>query len=382
MLTVVLLEATSPPASPKGGVDTWALLSTIFGAIAALAVVSGFVYWIVKRGERKARALREQQVSKDVAEMGDSIGHLESVVAALAEEMHGRAPRPLVRFSLHDGPSISAVVDKAPIPTVDLASVIELERRAALSTLLPLSTPPRERGPSTAGPVTVSGFQKLAESMRGLGFGQQHYLPVTEEDHRAFEKSVEGYCASLKTFVDEWVTYLRARKAVVVLGIQVDNDGGAPAEDARIKLHFPDPFTQADWPEKPTRPQRPKFTPRENPAWSLGGYPFRVPYVSPLGRLPDIEPPNLTGPFYEEGSVVARYDYRSLPHHDAVKPDPLVVAVSDAGAYVIRWTVGARNLPQRVEGTLDLEIRHLEAEEAPVKTLADLLNAGRAHSRQ
>lgn len=380
MVALILLGATAPPAAPESGLDTWTLLSTIFGGIAALAVVSGFVYWIVKRGERKARALREQQVSKDVEEMGDSIGHLESVVAELANEMRGRIPRPLVRFSLRDGPSLSAVAVKVPVPTVDVDSIVESERRAALSTLLPVSRPVRE--PSSSGPITVGALQKLAESMKGFGYGQQRYLPVTEEDHRRFEQTVDEYCASLRTFVDEWATYLAVRKSIIVLGVQLDNDGGAPAEDARIKLYFPDPFTRRDWPEKPTRPQRPKFKPRENPAFSIGRYPLYAPYLPPLARLPDVSPPNLTGPFYEDGSVVVRYDYRSLPHHDPVKPDSLVVSIEDPGAYVIRWTVGARNLPQRAEGTLDLGIRHLEADAAPVKTLGELLNAGRTASRR
>ena len=94
----------------------------------------------------------------------------------------------------------------------------------------------------------------------------------------------------------------------------------------------------------------------------------------PRFDLPRIEPANLTGPFYEDGSVIVTYDYRSIPHHDPVKPDHMIVGVLEAGTYSVKWTVGAKNLARRAEGILRLEVRHEETPEpARVETLHQLL---------
>jgi hypothetical protein len=363
------------------GLDPVALIGAVFAGISALAVVIGAVYWLMKRRERAARAAREEQVSSDVAEMGDSIEHLESVVAALAEEMRGRTPQPLVRFLLSEGPSPGALAVKPSVPLVDIDAIVESERQAALSTLIPVEVPrpssPTRQGETAIDISTLETLEKLTKPARAFGFGQKH-LPVTEQDHDAFKAEVERYASDLRGFIDDWLAYLAASRLILLLHVQIDNDGGAPADEARIKLHFPDPCSKAAWPDKPERPKRPKFVRRESPFSRLGrDYP--LPYLPPV--TPRFEPPNvnLTGPFYEEGSVVVRYDYRSIPHHDPVKPDPFLIAIPEPGAFEVRWAVGAKNLSRPAEGILHLEVRHEEPDPSVRMTnLVDLLSAHRA----
>jgi hypothetical protein len=256
--------ATPPDIAASTGTD-WTLVLTVislaFAGISAMAVIVGAVYWFRTRQDRAERAGRERQVSADVSEMSDRIERLQEIVDILATEERGRRPEPSVALRTRDGPATHILIKKPGIPEVDLESIIDSERDAALDTLPPVANS------APTGDRTLAIVEQMAAASRFFGFGREQ-LPVTEDDHARFHDKVDKYEDDLRLFIERWVAYLEADRRVMVLSAQIENNGGAPAEDVRVRLRFPDPCVRADFPKKPERPARPKFSPRRNPLYS------------------------------------------------------------------------------------------------------------------
>ena len=343
-----------PPATPVVATDgpDWTLILTAIGTaaavISALAVIVALGYWLRTRKRRAARD--ELQVA-----MAEDIEQMQSVVAMIAAETQGRRPRPTVQFALDDGPSMSVVLTRQALRPVDADAIVEAEKRAALATLMPADPEPR-------------GFD-------AFGAYSGCYRRITEADREMFREDVEAYEKDLRRFLKNWISYRQFTQPIAVLLGHVDNNGGGPALDARVRFHFPDPFRKADWPERPVRPRRPKFERPENPIYSIG----RVRVPQPI-HIPKPDLPNLVGPFYEEGSVKVQFDFESIPHADPFKTPAFSVWCDKPGTYVITWTVHAANLSQPERGELVCEIRDEEPDETPISALADLLTERRTES--
>lgn len=371
---------TAPNAAESGSGVDWTLILTAVGTgaaiVSAIAVIAGFIYWLRKRGERAARALREETLISEVSEVSDGVVGLREVVAALAEEARSRRPQLIVRFITGDGPSPSALVVKRVPSHVDVEAILEAERRTLIAAMPPIV----EKHQSTSErrqPMTVDRLMRV-----NLGLGVDKYLPVTQEDHDAYQQQVEQYLGEIRDFVEEWAEFTARRRAVLVLTARIDNDGGGPAERSKLTLEFPSPCDRREVPLMPDRPGRPKFERRISPVWR-SQQPFRLGNVPFLTRLPhsaSTDParfhrPTRRGPFYEEGSLRVVFEFDEVPHHEPIETEAFEVGIPEPGQFPVKWRVGAANLSRPEEGTLYLEVRHEEA--PPVETLVDLLNAAR-----
>jgi hypothetical protein len=98
-----------------------------------------------------------------------------------------------------------------------------------------------------------------------------------------------------------------------------------------------------------------------------------------LPQIHDVRPIKLpsdhSGPHYKKGSLEVSYRYVSLPHHEPVVLDWLVVGIPEPGSYDICWTIGARNLPSLEEGTLQLKVEYDEPSPEPICTIGALTRA-------
>jgi hypothetical protein len=373
------------PIAASSGFDYWTVIPSLIGAI---AIVGGWCAWLLTRPERRRRSLREEQfrdqLGAEVAEMGDALADLKTMVTSLAEDMQGRAPRPQLRFATKQGPTSAVVVRIPGMPTVDIEHIVSAEREAARATrrplanqpIVPADTPKELRSALEA----MSKIESISKRALGSGFASAStkYLPVTDEDYATFEKELDKYEREVRSFVDDWLDYLSKRRFAIALTAQIDNGGGAPADKARVKIIFPNPCHETEWPERPKLPVRPKFKRRLNPlhhdyrlgALGLGAFPS-------LSRMPDVKPINFkrdhSGPNYREGSLTVSYDYDSLPHHDTVELDHFIVGIPEPGTYAVRWTIGAKNLVRLEEGTLEVEVIHEDADLRPVASLNDLV---------
>lgn len=377
---------TSAPVEASGGID-WMLILAVIGTAAALvsavAIIATGLYKWWKRKERAADARRDEQVAVDIAEMGDTITKLNTLVTSLADEVRGRAPRPQLRFRVKDAPSPSFFVRIAATPAVDVEAIVATERAAALATMPPRSTkPPSDvaRRPGTGVKVSrLQEFAKAAQLAGSSGLGQGKYAPITEEHRGEFESEVDNYEQRVRRWVGEWMDYLERRRLVVPLVVQVDNEGGAPAEDARIKLHFPSPCRSAELPTRPDLPVRPKFKRRLTPLYGALSVPsldygLRSPLYASRTHF-ELPNPNSSGPHYEDGSVRVSFWERTLPHHDTVRLDTIVVGVPEPGVYDVDWSIGAKNLAHLEQGTLQLEVKHEEQDPTPLTTIGELVKA-------
>lgn len=385
-------------AVPSGGGTDWtlvlAIIGTVAGAISAVAVLCGAVYWLRTRRARAERVQREQRLTVDVTEAGEAIGELSGLVTSLVEEVRGRSPHVQLRFRINGVPSQRAVAVIPAVPAVDADAIVQAERDAVLATRLPLGygAPSRPQKISATGSLpaasgALDALRAIQKTMGSLGFagGQEKYLPVAQEDHDKFDESIAAYEEELRSFISAWIEFLGKRRLVLAVRVQIDNDGGAPAEDARIKIRFPDPCHAAEFPERPKLPRRPTFTRRLNPLHSSNRYGLAAGLTMPHMPALDIghfNPPvinlNHSGPYYDDGSLNIRYTYRSLPHHEAVVLEPFIVGVPEPGVHEARWTIGAKNLAHLEEGTLQLEVRHEQPDPTPVATFAELVKTRHA----
>jgi hypothetical protein len=293
--------------------------------------------------------------------MSEDIAGLSDIVAALAEETRGRRPNPTLRWVTRDGPATTVFYTRPALRPIDEDAIVKAEEEAALSTVLPLAT---GREPAAMG-FALSG------RWRNPG--------VSEADHAGFYDEVEEYKKGLRRFLKNLESYRALGAPVLPMAVYVDNDGGGPATEARVRLRFPDPLERGEWPERPRRPRRPKFKKPTNPHGRL-----MIPRHLLLSeRLKDIRPislPNPDDPFYEDGSVLVRFNYGSIPHGDPFDSRTFFVRCEAPGKYAVPWTIHAANLPQPAKGELVLEVQDQEANTTPITTLAGLLGEGRPES--
>lgn len=350
-----------------------AIIGTLAAGISAVGVIAVGVDWWRNRIKRNERDAREREVSAAVGAMDDKVERLAVVIEALASETQARRPQLTVRFATSDGASPSVVAVKAAVPKVDVEAILANEREAALASLLPIS----DTKPSAAG----AGLFALT-GIAGLGSGR--FLPVTQKDHDNYQAEVEIYLRAVGKCVKGWLAYLEQRQHLLVMRAQMDNDGGAPAEQARLRLHFPDPCARVgDLATRPERPSRPKFERRELSRLGLGGRELLSLKALGLGERAPINPISLrkrSGPFYEDGSLNVRFEYDAIPHHDPLRTENFIVGVPESGVFVVEWTLGAANLARPATGVLHLEVQHEQPAPEPIVTLAELLNAGRTAS--
>lgn len=354
-----------------GGIDWVTVIGTGAALISAAAVIVGVIYWLATREGRTARAAREQQVSADVGEMVERVERLEKVVAGVVAEAEERRPVPVVLLQTGDGPVQSARVRRPAPPAVDIEQVVAFERRAALGTLPPAAKafdvseiPGADRLRS---PI-LTAIAGAVEAVSGK------YESVTEEDRKRFERTVETYVASLQAFIPRWLSFLETRRELTYFVAHVDNQGGAPATQASVRLHFPDPCMKGEALERPKHPSRPIFSRRLKPLAALAaGDSMRDRLLVETMRPPRFDPPNLTGPFYEDDSVKVRFSYPSIPHQDPFDTDPFLIRIPEAGTYNIGWSVHASNLLRPQEGSLELDVVWEEPDPTPVGTLDQLI---------
>jgi hypothetical protein len=361
-------------SSDDGGVGWVAVLAVVASVVSAAGVIVGGLYWLTTRGRRAERARREEEMSHDIAEMSESIEKLETLVIAVAEDAQGRRPEPVLNLVTAQGPATSVVLTLPAIPEVDIDAIVERERRAVelRRPRLPSRETPRARqeGKGIGGIAGLAGLARLAENLEAAGLSS-HPRAVTEDDIARFDGLVERFLGRIPGYVHSWLRYLEERRRVIALSALIDNTGGAPAADARVRLHFPDPCRQAEWPEKPQRPWRPVFTPPK-PPW-MRALVAPPDYQQLLMTPKTLKPPNLTGPFYEDGSLLVRFDYAAIPHHDPITTPGFIVGVPLEGEMSVPWTIHASNLPRPAEGSLLVDIRYEPPKADPITTLDELV---------
>jgi hypothetical protein len=377
--TVLIVAATS--GSGRGTTAT-AILSAIIAGIVVAAVVGT---WNLVA--HRARRSRDRETAAKIA-------NLEALVRRLKDEADSQLPKPTVSLVTRSGLAAAKIeIVRATLPLVDVDAVVASESRAALATL-----PPVERSPEAKdrdkrldelaskqglSPALLKGFLGPDAARPWAGFGGRgpRLLPVSEDDHATFHKLVNEYEAKLRRFIPAWIEFADRFRELVIMKALIENVGGSPADGASIRLHFPDPWIRGQVPKRPPTPTRPKFEQRENPGYTsmqrLLGLDSSLSraLTAPGLRMPTFNPPNINfnGPFYDDGSVTVRFEYKSVQHHDPLESELFTLAIPQAGTYEADWIVHAKNLPQPVRGVFTVNVMDESPSAEPVCTLQGLL---------
>jgi hypothetical protein len=322
----------------------------LFGGLAAAGTV---VIVLVAAG-----VVGEAKTSLDVAVLAftglaAAIGWLGLIVSWLTYQLEaGRVPRPDVRI-IDEGSLTShwTVHLMRVAPAEDTAGILEREREE-LARAKEVSRRPKAKG-SLADLVGASSFLFPAPS---------------EDDLRRYDERVEEYIPRLERFLIEKRSYDEFWSISRPLLLAFTNDkGGAPADGVLIRLHFPDKkegLVVHDVIGVPDKPPQPPARPAPPKGSSLLDQFLVQPMSFPdfigrgLGSIEPIAPPgNVSGPDFEEGSVLVKYTVAQILHNvpEDNRDESLLVSFMKPGTWEIPYEVHARNLQAHRTGLLRIE---------------------------
>jgi hypothetical protein len=199
-------------------------------------------------------------------------------------------------------------------------------------------------------------------------------------DDKPSRQELEKYNASLDRFYIDFREHLQriedfSQAAMRRIEFQpiLLNDGGFPAEDIDIFMHFPDGFrllNKGDWPAVPTEPQHPNVPkgPRESFMAALSAPLFpgiMAPDILSMSGInkavANIGPgPNVSNPkIRKSNSYDVELCVRELKHHFQISLGTLYAVFDSwdtAKSFQVTYKLLAANLPQEVEGSLNVII--------------------------
>lgn len=202
----------------------------------------------------------------------------------------------------------------------------------------------------------AGAYAKLLKAM-----GNIWLLENIEEYNANLDKYYQAYYEYLLKFL--W--YANLGRRTVKLSIFAANDGGAPAEDVNVFLHFPNGFKLTDErgfpnaPETPEPPAKPRTQMQrllESMSSPLGSMPLSISRM-PRPLLP---PPNVSAPNIKNtGSYNVDFHIQRLKHKLSEPVDPLYVifeSFENARSFQIDYQLLAANIPDEVIGQLHVII--------------------------
>jgi len=214
------------------------------------------------------------------------------------------------------------------------------------------SPEPLEEHAARYAPITES-------DARGLG--------ITEKDRTEYNEFLAEYHQNYQRFLDEYQEYSEVCRRSFALELELENDGGAPADDLDISVHLPSDWMMIEGaripqPESPARPKRPRtvFEKALRPIDPLDLTSFGSlqpsPYLAVMDRI-SADSAKLDGPWIsdEEDNRVT-WHIRHLKHGDVEALSGLLVVLpsADTPGGELRYRLHASNLVKAIEGQIGL----------------------------
>jgi hypothetical protein len=210
------------------------------------------------------------------------------------------------------------------------------------------------------GPVSIADVARLSR--------------ISDDERERYNTEVEQYLRAFEAFLrKDWEVQVRESRALT-LELFLANDGGSPAEDIDILLHFPDGFSVFDpaetnnplaCPSPPVEP-RPPRTASEILAEALLTPTFNAPRLEyPLFDTSDIVSGNVSGP-----SIRRSNSYDVSFHIERLKqnlrealPAIGILFHSDDGAasFKVPFRINAAELPEDETGEVHVVVDRGEA---------------------
>jgi hypothetical protein len=302
---------------------------------------------------------------KEQRQMADDVRRLAELSESSLEEARAHKPEPAVGFLLRGGESaVSAKLErKREIREIDLDAIIAKERAAALATLPDRASRPK---PGTGlGPLGLT-IDEMAKISAQLGIPH-----ISETDERVtFETRVEDYLTRLTAWIEEFERWRQELLECVHLQLCFENSGRVATYDARVDVHFPDPFEPVEVePELSDPPVRPRFTRDSRFPWIPRSLVAPMESVRPAFPQPSR---NVSRPKFREGSVHVDLTIAKLLHGVTERSDTIILRLREDGAYQIPWEIRAENLPEPARGELEFMVETVSQEGSKIETLDGL----------
>lgn len=216
--------------------------------------------------------------------------------------------------------------------------------------------PPKGNLPhSASGSAEDQMTQHSASGVAGM-------LQVSESEYKRYNSAREKYFKQCKPYLMELRRFqLQCR---IKLNLVVLNDGGAPAEDVDVYMHFPDGFelyTENDLPVGPEAPYPPAA-----PLSYIQQMPCQLRFNSDGAFVqPHIQDFTIPGPpdhfsLKKTNSYEVRDEFDRIKHLQAGVIQPLVVVFDtyeSAASFQITYRISAANLPEPVEGNVNMVVK-------------------------
>ncbi len=194
------------------------------------------------------------------------------------------------------------------------------------------------------------------------------HLPPFAAMPKIPDSEYERYNGECAKYFEQYEAYLselqrRQQQCFAELNLCVQNEGGAPAEDVDVFMHFPDGFELYpvdDLPEEPKSP-RPPQEPRTVIEQSMENLNFASSLIHPR-YFPDIASLGPPDPFSlkKTNSYEVEDAFQRIKHGQTGVIRPLMVVFDSYGSatsFQITYRMLAANLPQPVEGELNIVVK-------------------------
>jgi hypothetical protein len=192
---------------------------------------------------------------------------------------------------------------------------------------------------------------------------------VPESEAKRFRDSIPGYLTAFRAYLRASEPHYIRSNFTAKLNCTLVNDGHAPAEGIKIKLHIPDGpnvFDEESLPEAPEKPEAPEL-PQTSIEIMEQGHRGLIQSVLPSlytpFQMPDLSRkvgPSLAPHITKTNSYDLVHKWPELQHHHEITFEPFYCSfptVDAVQSFGIDYKIHARNLAEPVKNTLHVIFR-------------------------
>lgn len=200
--------------------------------------------------------------------------------------------------------------------------------------------------------------------------GPRSPLEPTEEDLREFTADVMSYGQELEEWLEHYVAVRLESARRCRITFRIENDGEAPAQNVRLRVHCPQGFQHLTRPlpieEAPQQPEYRNPFDRSPPVLKGSSY------LRQVGERLMAEP--ASGPVatvsQEEDHLVLTYEIGHLNHGpDHMRTEPIALLAPEAGDFEFRWEALSANPGPAANGLLLVQLKPSVEIQPAIKTM-------------
>jgi hypothetical protein len=200
--------------------------------------------------------------------------------------------------------------------------------------------------------------------------GPRSPFEPTADDRREFTADVMGYAQALEEWLERYVAVRLESARRCRISFRIENDGEAPAQNVRLRVHCPPGFQHLTKPlPVEEAPEQPVY---RNPFDRTPPVMERSSFLRKVSQRLMAEP--ASGPVatvsHEEDHLVLTYEIGHLNHGpDHMRTEPITLLAPEAGSFQFRWEALSANPGPAANGHLRVELNPSVEIEPAIKTM-------------